>query len=144
MLISHDRQFLFIHVPKTAGTSVTNCLSQYANRPDTMWENRLLAGVGIHVNHIGPWRRSGSADTAAQPSFSETCQLMFFINCSNSLLYVIRGICWFRCTILFLLVPITDTKRGSRICRFRDLSTNGRLGRRSFRHRGFAIAMAIT
>jgi hypothetical protein len=57
MLISYDRQFLFIHIQKTAGTSITNSLTAYANQPETMWENRLLARLGINVNTVGPWHR---------------------------------------------------------------------------------------
>ncbi len=57
MLLSHDHQFLFIHIPKTAGTSIRVSLSPYASHPETLWENRLLSSIGIHVNHVGPWKR---------------------------------------------------------------------------------------
>ncbi len=57
MLLSHDHQFLFIHIPKTAGTSIRVSLSPYAFHPETLLENRVLSSVGINVNHIGPWKR---------------------------------------------------------------------------------------
>ena len=57
MLVSYDKQFLFIHIPKTAGTSIRTSLSRYACRPESFWENRLLSSVGINVNVIGPWKR---------------------------------------------------------------------------------------
>jgi len=57
MLVSYDKQFLFIHIPKTAGTSITNSLDAHASHPELLWENRLLAKVGIRVNQVGPWQR---------------------------------------------------------------------------------------
>jgi len=57
MLLSHDHHFLFIHIPKTAGTSIRVSLSPYAAHPEKFWENRLLSSLGINVNHVGPWKR---------------------------------------------------------------------------------------
>ena len=57
MLLSRDRQFLFIHIPKTAGTSIRTILSRHACQPELFWENRLLSAVGINVNVVGPWWR---------------------------------------------------------------------------------------
>ena len=57
MLVSYEKKFLFVHVPKTAGTSICRALSPFAESPETLPENRLLAALGIHVNHIGPWHR---------------------------------------------------------------------------------------
>ena len=57
MVISYEKNFLFIHVPKTAGTSIRASLSRYAHLPDQFWENRLLERIGIRVNHWGPSRR---------------------------------------------------------------------------------------
>lgn len=60
MLISYSRQFLFVHVPKTAGTSVTRCLRSLADDPTDHLINRVLERFGIRVNLLlGPyrWRR---------------------------------------------------------------------------------------
>lgn len=57
MLLSQDNKFLFVHIPKTAGTSIRNSLKPYAVDPMMFWENRLLSRIGIHVNVVSPWRR---------------------------------------------------------------------------------------
>jgi hypothetical protein len=56
MLISHRHRFAFIHVPKTAGSSVAFALWSHADHSDRFWMNRGLALVGIHVNHYAPYR----------------------------------------------------------------------------------------
>ena len=56
MLISHRHRFAFIHVPKTAGSSVAFALWPHADHADRYWMNRGLALVGIHVNHYAPFR----------------------------------------------------------------------------------------
>jgi hypothetical protein len=52
MLISHSHQFLFIHIPKAAGSSIRQALLPYAHDVTGHWMNRLLALFGIHVNHF--------------------------------------------------------------------------------------------
>lgn len=56
MLISHARRFVFIHVPKTGGSSVCVALKPHVERVDDYWANRWLASVGVHVNHLAPWK----------------------------------------------------------------------------------------
>ena len=56
MLISHRHRFAFIHVPKTAGSSVAFALWPHADHVDHYWMTRSLALVGIHVNHYAPYR----------------------------------------------------------------------------------------
>ena len=56
MLISYSRRFAFIHVPKTAGSSVYRALAPYGDVADGYWANRWLARIGIHVNHYAPHR----------------------------------------------------------------------------------------
>jgi len=56
MLISHRHRFAFIHVPKTAGSSVAFALWPHADHVDQYWMTRGLARVGIHVNHYAPYR----------------------------------------------------------------------------------------
>ncbi len=68
MLVSSKNKFLFIHIPKSAGTSVTVALKKFSDSPEDVWINRLLARVGINVNWIGPfhWIRGRKHSTARQ------------------------------------------------------------------------------
>ncbi|MCB1382091.1 MAG: sulfotransferase family 2 domain-containing protein [Notoacmeibacter sp.] len=47
MLISTDKKFIFVHVPKTAGTSVTNMLSPYCLTPERTSYRRFLSHVPV-------------------------------------------------------------------------------------------------
>ena len=68
MLISHTHRFLFVHVPKTAGSSVTAALQPFCDQPEKVWFNRMLSSVGLNVNWLGPvaWRRGRKHTTAGQ------------------------------------------------------------------------------
>jgi hypothetical protein len=55
MLVSHTRSFAFVHVPKTAGSSVHVALGRHATCVDDYWANRALARIGISVNRFAPW-----------------------------------------------------------------------------------------
>lgn len=57
MLISYRHQFLFVHIPKTAGVSVDAALRPFADNTAAFFENRLLSVLGIHVNHFTSHRR---------------------------------------------------------------------------------------
>ena len=57
MLVSYEHRFLFIHVPKTGGSSVRNALLPFALDPLHAFENRWLQAIGIRVNHYSPYRR---------------------------------------------------------------------------------------
>jgi hypothetical protein len=56
VLISHRHRFAFIHVPKTAGSSVTHALWPHADHTHRYWANRWLARIGIRVNHYAPYK----------------------------------------------------------------------------------------
>jgi hypothetical protein len=68
MLISHTHRFIFVHIPKTGGMSVKQTLQPYAHRAERYHWNRLLDGLGIRVNYIGPatMRRFRKHATARQ------------------------------------------------------------------------------
>ncbi|NCX98026.1 MAG: sulfotransferase [Planctomycetia bacterium] len=55
MLISHTHSFAFVHVPKTAGSSVRVALGRHATCVDDHWANRALARIAIPVNRFAPW-----------------------------------------------------------------------------------------
>jgi hypothetical protein len=57
VIISYSHRFIFIHVPKTAGMSISGALAPYAHRTEHMLVNRLLALVGIHVNHYAHYKQ---------------------------------------------------------------------------------------
>ncbi len=50
MLISHRRQFIFVHVPKTAGQSVAAAFRPYADHPEEYLVNRLLGSMAFRLN----------------------------------------------------------------------------------------------
>lgn len=53
MLISESHNFLFVHVQKTAGTSVTRFLAPYAMSPSSTRLNKLASDIGL----VRDWRR---------------------------------------------------------------------------------------
>lgn len=55
MLVSHTHSFAFVHVPKTAGSSVHIALGRHAVCADDYWANRALGRIGIPVNRFAPW-----------------------------------------------------------------------------------------
>ena len=60
MLLSYSHEFIFFHVPRTAGTSVSGALTSLAHDPLRVFVNRALDKLGFRVNHIlGPssWKR---------------------------------------------------------------------------------------
>jgi hypothetical protein len=55
MLLSDTHRFAFIHVPKTAGSSVHVALGHLSPVADAYWANHWLAQIGIPVNRFAPW-----------------------------------------------------------------------------------------
>lgn len=53
MLVSESHRFLFVHVQKTAGTSLTSSLAPYALSPSAGRMNKLLSDLGLRRD----WRR---------------------------------------------------------------------------------------
>lgn len=56
VLISDEHRFIFIHIPKTAGSSITQVLSPHSRQPTDYWMNRLLARCGVRTNLLAPPR----------------------------------------------------------------------------------------
>jgi hypothetical protein len=57
MILSHDKKFLFIHVPKTAGTNVRNwLLSQTENKENFWWWDKSGTDrAHLHCNNISKY-----------------------------------------------------------------------------------------
>ena len=55
MLTSHKRKFIFVHVPKTVGPSLTSALQPFCHQSQDEAINRSLSKIGINVNWFGPY-----------------------------------------------------------------------------------------
>jgi hypothetical protein len=67
MLLSYSHRFAFIHIPKTAGGSMSEAIGRHCEPVTGYWANRWLDRVGIHVNHYAPlrWKRFRTHTSAA-------------------------------------------------------------------------------
>ena len=83
MLVSYRNNFLFVHVPKTGGTSVRHALRKYRHNPDIFRINQTLACFGIEVNHFSrdfrklKFRAHERADRIADVMPDEIFQRLF-------------------------------------------------------------------
>lgn len=68
MLLSYSHKFLFIHIPKTAGTSITKALEPYSYNPDRLLRWPILRRVRKRhiVAHRELFERSGGHGTALE------------------------------------------------------------------------------
>ncbi len=58
MLLSFEKKFIFIHIPKTAGSSVTAFLSPYSVSPERSQFRRLLSHLPIREDPRKAWFRT--------------------------------------------------------------------------------------
>lgn len=66
VLISDDHQFIFVHIPKTAGSSITQVLEPVSRCGSEFWLTRWLLRAGVRSNLFAPpkyrtYRRHTSA-----------------------------------------------------------------------------------
>ena len=54
MLISDDHQFIFVHIPKTAGSSITEVLTPVSQCGSKFWLTRWLLRAGVRSNLVAP------------------------------------------------------------------------------------------
>ena len=61
MLVSKEKKFLFIHIPKAAGTSVKSALKPWTTTPPPTRANRLLTQARLPRDYSKRrWRKHGT------------------------------------------------------------------------------------
>lgn len=57
MIVSHRQRFIFIHIPKCAGTSLRRALQRYHDDPENFWYRRYhpYFGCAIDYAHMRLW-----------------------------------------------------------------------------------------
>lgn len=70
MLISHSHKFVFVHIPKTAGTSITQLLEPYCAKAPDIRSRRIARKLGLRQDPNNAHFRSH--DTAAHAQFVAT------------------------------------------------------------------------
>lgn len=61
-MISHELQFIFVHIPKTGGSSVTYHLRKYSSDPITVSNSRVGKKQGIGVDRCRPFKKHAGAE----------------------------------------------------------------------------------
>ncbi len=61
MLISHQRQFIFIHIYKNAGTSISNALLSFTAPSWQLKTNRLWKKLGVTYLDVNPYHAHSTA-----------------------------------------------------------------------------------
>jgi hypothetical protein len=58
MILSTEKEFIFIHIPKTAGQSITRALAPYADKPGNSPFRRLLSHLPVPEHPERAWLRA--------------------------------------------------------------------------------------
>ena len=85
MIISHEKKFLFLHIPKTAGTSVRNALLPYANPLEVELKSRIIRRIlngftpykYIDFRHYPHWTLSKAQNTLPAYIFDSYTKFCF-------------------------------------------------------------------
>ena len=80
MIISHERSFLFVHIPKCGGTAFRRLISDYHDHPTVFWDIQYTGFLDLPLDH----------------AHLRTWELQMFYPAVFELLKVRRSLCFFR------------------------------------------------